>query len=62
MREASAVVLDGFELWTDATIVRYPDRYADGRGKRMWELVTAILAGLSKTATGAEREVADVPF
>ena len=37
MREASRVVLDGFELGTDAEVVRYPDRYADPRGIDMWD-------------------------
>src|SRR4029450_12426214 len=29
MREASSIVLAGFELGTDVKTVRYPDRYAD---------------------------------
>jgi DNA polymerase I len=36
MAEASRVVLDGFELGTDAKTVRYPDRYEDERGAVMW--------------------------
>ena len=36
MREASAAVLNGFELLTDVVIVRYPDRYMDKRGTEMW--------------------------
>jgi DNA polymerase I len=43
MEEASRVVLDGFELGTDATIVRYPDRYMDERGRTMWDKVMALL-------------------
>jgi hypothetical protein len=43
MREASRVVLDGFELGTDAGIVKYPDRYADPRGTVMWEKVMALI-------------------
>jgi DNA polymerase I len=43
MREASRVVLNGFELGTDAGIVRYPDRYADPRGAVMWERVTNLI-------------------
>jgi hypothetical protein len=39
MREASRVVLDGFELGTDVEIIRYPDRYADPRGAVMWQRV-----------------------
>jgi DNA polymerase-1 len=43
MREASRVVLDGFELGTDAEIIRYPDRYADPRGAVMWERVMKLI-------------------
>jgi DNA polymerase I len=43
MSEASRVVLDGFELETDVKIVRYPDRYADIRGQRMWDTVTKLV-------------------
>jgi hypothetical protein len=43
MREASRIVLDGFELGTDATLVRYPDRYMDERGAVMWQRVMALL-------------------
>jgi hypothetical protein len=43
MREASRVVLDGFELGTDAEIVRYPDRYSDPRGAVMWERVMKLI-------------------
>ena len=53
MLEASQIVLDGFELRTDAEIVRYPDRYVDGRGKKMWSEVMGILESLG---------AASVPF
>jgi DNA polymerase I len=43
MGEASRVVLNGFELGTDADIVRYPDRYADPRGTVMWERVMNLI-------------------
>jgi len=46
MREASVDVLSGFELRSDAKIVRYPDRYMDERGVKMWETVQGILAEL----------------
>jgi DNA polymerase I len=39
MAEASRIVLGGFELRTDAAIVRYPDRYMDPRGAVMWDRV-----------------------
>jgi hypothetical protein len=43
MREASRVVLNGFELGADAKIVRYPDRYMDERGTAMWDRVTKLI-------------------
>jgi DNA polymerase-1 len=44
MAEASRVVLGGFELRSDAKIVRWPERYMDERGVKMWETVTDLLA------------------
>ena len=43
MREASRIVLNGFELGTDADVVRHPDRFADARGNVMWARVMALL-------------------
>ena len=43
MAEASATVLDGFEVATDVNVVRYPDRYADPRGAVMWARVMGLL-------------------
>jgi hypothetical protein len=43
MEEASAVVLGGFRLRSDAKIVRWPDRYMDGRGREFWGRVQALL-------------------
>ncbi len=43
MAAASAIVLDGFRLNSDAEIIRYPDRYSDERGVKMWQTVTGIL-------------------
>jgi DNA polymerase I len=43
MRTASRIVLGGFELRTDADIVRWPDRYSDPRGKIMWERVMRLI-------------------
>jgi DNA polymerase-1 len=43
MCEASRIVLDGFELGTDANVVRYPDRYMDERGTLMWDRVTKLV-------------------
>ena len=44
------IVLDGFSLRTDAEIVRYPDRYMDKRGVKMWGTVTGILERVSVEA------------
>ena len=46
MREASETVLDRFTLRTEAKIVRYPNRFSDPRGERMWGLVSGLLADL----------------
>jgi hypothetical protein len=43
MREASSVVLDGFELETDAKLVVHPDRYEDSRGRQMWSRVMKLI-------------------
>jgi DNA polymerase I-like protein with 3'-5' exonuclease and polymerase domains len=45
MAEASRIVLNGFELGTDANIVRYPDRYMDERGAVMWGRVMKLIDG-----------------
>jgi DNA polymerase family A len=49
MRRASRVIFnataDGtIELRTDAKIIRYPDRFTDGRGTELWEIVLRLLA------------------
>ena len=44
MAEASAVILDGFRLRSDARIVRWPDRYMDERGRGFWDRVMALIA------------------
>jgi DNA polymerase I len=43
MTKASAVILDGFELRTEAKIVRYPERYSDARGVDMWRTIWEIV-------------------
>jgi DNA polymerase-1 len=42
MGEASRIVLGGFEIGTDAAIVRYPDRYVDEAGEAFWNTVTRL--------------------
>jgi DNA polymerase I len=53
MAEASRIVLNGFELRTDADIVRYPDRYCDVRGAVMWDRVMGLIANRQKQAAVA---------
>lgn len=45
MQEASKIVL-GKPLKTDVEIIKYPDRYADEKGKDTWNRVNNILEGL----------------
>jgi DNA polymerase-1 len=42
MAEASRVVLAGFEIGTDAKIVRWPDRYVDESGAAFWDTVLRL--------------------
>ena len=57
MREASEAVLAGFPMRTDAKVVRWPDRYSDPRGERMWKTVCGILADLEREQSDAPRPV-----
>ncbi len=43
MREASRLVLAGFELSSDVKVIRYPDRFQDERGVEMWDRVMGLL-------------------
>ena len=43
MSDASAVVLGGFRLRSEAKIIRHPDRYMDERGEQMWNTVWDII-------------------
>ena len=49
MAEASRVVLAGFELGTDVSTTRWPDRYMDVRGKVMWDRVAKLLDQITTT-------------
>jgi DNA polymerase-1 len=46
MAEASAIVLGGFRLRTDVKIFRYPERFSDPRGERMWQLAHDVMTEL----------------
>ena len=50
MAEASRVVLGGFEIKTDAQIIRWPDRYMDNRGTVMWDRVMGLLDAVESEA------------
>ena len=43
MAQASRTVLNGFTIGSDAKIVRYPERYMDKRGEKMWEVVNRVV-------------------
>jgi DNA polymerase-1 len=43
MAEASRAVLNGFEIGTDVTLVKFPNRYMDDRGRVMWARVLDLL-------------------
>jgi len=51
MREASHVILKGFELRTEAKIIAAPDRYMDARGATMWRTVWDSLADAESETT-----------
>lgn len=57
MQRASRVILAGFEVRTDVEVVRYPDRYADERGKDMWARVQSILDGVKNPQGSAASEI-----
>jgi DNA polymerase-1 len=43
MRRVSGQMLDGFWLEVETDFVRWPDRYADPRGRRLWDEIMEIL-------------------
>ena len=43
MAEASAVVLDGFQLRSEVKRFEYPARYQDDRGAKMWATVLEVI-------------------
>ena len=55
MAKASAIVLDGFQLRSDAKIVRWPDRYMDERGREFWGRVMTQLSGMPQRAGSSQR-------
>jgi hypothetical protein len=53
MSDASAAVLNGFRLRSEVKTVRYPNRYMDERGVKMWDTVWGILERLGLGLTCA---------
>jgi DNA polymerase I-like protein with 3'-5' exonuclease and polymerase domains len=51
MAEASRIVLNGFELRTDVSVIKWPDRYMDPRGAVMWDRVCKLLPDAERRAT-----------
>ena len=43
MEEASAILLGGFKLASDAKIIRSPERFHEDAGQIFWDRVMAIL-------------------
>jgi DNA polymerase I len=59
MAEASRVVLDGFEVRTEAKVTRYPHQFVDKRGTQMWRVVTQLIGEAeAKTVIEVGRAVA----
>lgn len=50
MAKASEIILGGFRLRSEAKMIRYPERFEDARGARMWETVWGIIAAPPSTA------------
>ena len=48
MDEATRLVMPGFEVRVDKSLVRYPDRYSDPRGEATWAAVMKLLAELEE--------------
>lgn len=50
MEKASAIVLGGFRLRSDAKVIKAPDRYMDERGTTMWMQVQRLLDEVRQAA------------
>jgi hypothetical protein len=56
MAEASRIILHGFELRSDAKIIRCGERYSDPRGVAMWGRVTKLLTQCETGSGGIKGE------
>src|SRR5262249_11868752 len=57
MAEASRVVLNGFEVRTEAKVTRYPERFTDKSGPGMWNVVSELVEQ-AEAAEAGRKEVA----
>lgn len=55
MARASAVVLGGFSLRSEAKVVYHPDRFMDKRGKVMWGKVADLVGAIKSRGLAAAR-------
>jgi len=53
MAEASAIVLSGFRLRSDASLIRFPERYVDPRGVVMWNTVERVIRAVDPQGLAA---------
>ncbi|HKF94009.1 MAG TPA: hypothetical protein VKB96_05280, partial [Gammaproteobacteria bacterium] len=53
LSDASAIVLSGFRLRSGVEVFRYPERYMDPRGAKMWGAVQGIVGELEASDTCA---------
>jgi DNA polymerase I len=53
MAEASRIVLDGFELRSEAKSFIYPERYRDEKGSQMWQRVMSLLGASNEVDRAA---------
>jgi hypothetical protein len=51
MKEASELVLPRFPLRADVRVIRWPDRYSDPRGEKMWATIQRLLDELDPEQT-----------
>ena len=51
MAQASRAVLSGTTVRTDAKIIRYPDRYHEGRGAAIWQRLQGLIPELAQKVT-----------
>jgi hypothetical protein len=61
MVEASEKVLPGFPLRVEAKVVRWPERYMDKRGARMWKKVWALVDEVEAAESVALGSMAHAP-